>query len=156
MDSSNSNLFEIYDLVRAKITNSVTDVDRLTARTRIGRKIFHDGIRSANLRSLNVGDQIDLLSDPNALAVGIATYSNEQMQLLNRTWKVLRQRRAFIFDIDSFISFDQLACAVPGIAPFVQTPVLFEYGNGLLMRSLEGREALQTLSDFACCLESKE
>lgn len=149
MTSSNDNPFDFHNYVVSRISSAKTFEERLQARTDVGYERFGPTAKQIGLRLLERGNRLDLPEYPNALVLGVATYSNPEMTLLNQCFRYLRDRAdSFIFDIDVVLNYDDLQLVMPGASLFKKTPVLAEYDAGTLIQVTEGNVAMSRLAEL--------
>ena len=96
-----------------------------------------------DLNALDQQDELNLLQNPDALVIGVATYSNPDMNFLDSFSDFFRKRKhVFIFDIDDVRSEKDLQRKIPGGFLFTRTPVVGEYKQGLLRTFEQGSAAI--------------
>jgi len=110
---------------------------------------FIAGINTAGFLLLRRGESLDLENFPNALSIGIAVWSQadlEVLELLAERFEKL-QKQIFVFSVDDFDKERCLQDFMPNVPPPTRTPIIAEYESGKLVTHIEGfSEALRHLN----------
>jgi hypothetical protein len=118
--------------------------DIIAARNKAIEQEFPKAISKLGWHLLKRGDSFDPSQSPHVIVIGVATWSDPDLQGLELLAKQLQGKSidVYVFDIDECLTFEQLLSLVPGISPAKQTPVVAEYRDGRLLKNFEGPEAL--------------
>lgn len=112
------------------------------------RKQFPELVSRSNFQLWKLGDEIP--NNGQRLVLGVATYSNSDMRLLDaldETVGVGTEERVDVFNVLDCKSQSDFDMYVPGIAKVFQSPVLGVWEDGTLKRTLSGNEARDFLVD---------
>jgi|GEM_PF-6492114 len=138
--------FDFTQATKEMLAKATTFEQQLSARTTVGREQFVRAVANAGLHLLGPEDSLDLGIHPDALVVGVATWSNPDMELLDATLKYLNSRKGvFIFDVDTRLSIEDLDKVIPHCPPPMKTPVVVEYVDGALTFNASGKDACARL-----------
>lgn len=123
--------------------------DRLVARTIVGHKYLAPKVRSAGLQFLECHQSLSIERSAEMIVIGVASYSDPDIDVLNEFMTCLRLQCTFIFDIDCVRSHEDLTRFMPMAPLFIKNPVLATYKNGILSSFEQGAKTVQWLRK--CC-----
>lgn len=141
-------VFDFEEEIERARADAISEGDRAAVRTAISRQRLPEAVREAGWRFLYRGTEFDPAVEPAALVIGIAPWNPNELQALNELLNRSGERAIgiWIFDIDDCENFEDVARFLPGRNAPIQTPVVAEYGDGILLRSAEGAAALDFLA----------
>ena len=119
-------------------------------RTEAARRAFPRFVAKAGWKLLTKGMHFDPTDVPHALVVGVALWSDPDLEGARALCERLRGSSisVFAFSFDDVVDVDEFAHFVPGAKPVIRTPVVAEFVKGVLVAVCEGRDALRRMHSF--------
>jgi hypothetical protein len=141
--------FDFSEDVERTAVDATDLVSRLSARTDVGRKMFPGAARRAGFSLLDDGGPFSPSSHKHALVIGVATWSDPDLEALERLARNVRGRdvSVTVFDIDDWASKD-IPRVLTDAFIFRQSPMVLQYRDGALTFSGEGRDAIMWLDEI--------
>lgn len=120
-------------------------------RTARGREMFPAAVLKAGWRHMKRGDAFIPEEHGVAVVIGVATWSQPELDALELLVSASRevQRAITVFDVDEIESLDQFSKFLPNVKPKGKTPVVATYEAATLLRSFQGADALDWLHMLA-------
>lgn len=142
--------FDFKQEIEGARVDAISDDERAAVRTTIPQQRLPEAVRSAGWLFLGPSSVFEPGSTPRELVIGVAPWNAAELCALSALAHGSGDN-AFavqIFDIDDCEDAKDLARVIPGVDPPMQTPVVAEYRDGLLIRRAEGAAALALLTEL--------
>ena len=141
------NYFDFSEQVCEQLARTKNLEEELSARTTVGKREFPAAVKRAGLRFLGAEARAPVDSSPTALVIGIATWSDPDLEALERY--VARSHSSpddvFVFDVDDAVGLAETARVLPQAPLYMWTPVVGVYDNSRLSQFFQGKEAIAFL-----------
>jgi hypothetical protein len=102
---------------------------------------FLETVSKAGWQVLKRGDSLNLLRSPEIIVIGVAVWSHPDMTALAALSSRKESLTVKVFQLEEAPTFDEITRFMPGMHPFIQTPVIAKYFEGKLVQTLEGQAA---------------
>ena len=142
--------FDFSDLVERAIHDAKDDPTRWSARTTIGRQEFPSAVRRAGLNLLQHGELFDPRTRPRALLIGVATWSDPDMNDLDNLVRAAGNRKCdiYVIDVDDCGGKEDIETFMPGVGSITRTPFVAQYRQSELVYFGQGQDALALLEQY--------
>ena len=120
-------------------------------RTRVGSEQFPIALKKAGVTQLHKEDQASGTRASHVLIIGIATWSNYDLAILDLVPSASRTRDflLLVFDTDECLNVDDIHRFIPEADVVKATPAMAEYRDGQVLAFEQGASAIQWLTLFS-------
>jgi hypothetical protein len=142
--------FDFESALVRRLEVATNDVERLTARTVVGKEEFRPAAGRAGLRVLQRGDNFELPAG-RCLIIGVATWSDVDIAALDSAVDRIRAGRilTWVFDIDECQSLSDMHILLPQMDMHsTRTPIFAYYVDGKLQTFGQGHDAVHWLQQL--------
>ena len=103
---------------------------------------YQEAVSNTDWQVLKRGDCFEPTTTKEAVVICVAVWSHPDIEALEsfRAMANTAKRQVFIFSLHD-LNFEEITHFMPGIYRFTQTPVVAEYKDGALVRTIEGKAA---------------
>ena len=143
--------FDFEAALNRRLEATVNDEERWAARTIVGKEEFAPAAIRAGLKMLHRGDRFAPPSNTASVVIGVATWSDPDVAVLDSAVDRIRARNipTWVFDIDECQSISELQSFLPqmDMRP-TKTPVFAFYVEGHLQTCGQGSDAVHWLEQL--------